>query len=167
MTIFSYYIFKVYKDYPLRNSAEIMLEIQKFSDRVGESSKIKSVEKEMLIDNKYKVVMFKNNENKVALATLKKSKLFDRYRLTHVEFNGNQGYSQIGKSKYFVVYGEKPDSNYKKVKVTIETYDENNEVIHDAKTLNVDKGKYYLQYATLPDKAYPSVVLPEKYTFLK
>jgi hypothetical protein len=145
---------------------DMIIEIEKYSDRV-EESKISSIEKELNVDNKYKAIMIKNEDNKIGMAIFKADNKSNSYKIMDVSFGGRQEYKQIEKSNYYIVYGEKPNSKYKQVDITIESYTNKNEVVHETNKLNLDKGNYYLEYSTLAANLYPSVALPDKYIFSK
>jgi hypothetical protein len=111
--------------------------------------------------------MFTNEDDKIGMAILKADTKSNSYKIMDVSFGGRQEYKQIEKSNYYIVYGEKPNSKYKQVDITIESYTNENEVLHETNKLNLDKGNYYLEYSTLAANLYPSVALPDKYIFSK
>lgn len=130
-------------------------EIEIFTVADGEDDfSVAEIEKTINFNKNQQVVLFNSNEDKLGYAILEDKKIL------MVAYGDNkQGFDHY--KDYFIVFGEKPNLEYTKLNLIIET--KNHEDIN--KSVALGDEKYYLEVQELPEGLEEARVQMDNYHF--
>ena len=132
---------------------DLKREIESFT-AIGDQIMVKSIEKIVDFNKTQQIALFISQEDKLGYVILKDNKI-----LTVAYGDNKYGYDQY--KNYFIVYGEKPKLEYKKLNLLIQA--KNNEDMN--KSVNLGEGRYYLEIQKLPEGMKESRVYTDNYKF--
>ena len=131
--------------------------IEKFSSLdKKEQVRVKKIIKEKNFNDSYKISLFLQQNNSLGYAISQ----HDKIKSVVYGNNIKQGYDQY--KNYFIVYGEKPNINNKRLEITINTGYNHDDIV---KIISLEEGKYFLSIDKLPKDIKHSNVYTENFRY--